>query len=506
MQKQSKKLALGGKAKMYKFDRNHQYSLSNFNQPLGMEMNSENRWVKKAAMIPWDEIEDRYADLFPSKVGMPAKPLRTALGSLLIQKEYGYSDRELVEQIKENPYYQYFIGLPGYEYKAPFVPSLLVEFRKRLDENVLAEINEMIAAYNNPDDSSDDDSNGGGNSADNTNTENDNQLACEPENEGTLILDATCAPQNIAYPQDINLLNEARENLESIIDQICDEYNFYKPRMYREKARKAYLALAKCRKRTGKRIRKAIGQQLRFISRDLGYIDMFVLYNDVVLNDKQKKRLFVLKELYEQQKYMYDNKTHKVKDRIVSISQPYIRPIVRGKAKAPVEFGAKLDMSIDEKGIARLEKLSFDAYNEEDVLVTAIENYRKRTGHYPERVLVDQIYRNQKNRAYCKSRKIRISGKALGRPKKNPTLEEKKIAHQDNMDRIEVERGFSLAKRCFGMGLITTKLDITTRSSIALSILAMNLGNLARAFLLAAFYPIFLLSLQNNEQFKLLDY
>ena len=444
--------------------------------------------------------------MFPSEVGMPAKPLQTALGSLLIQKEYGYSDRELVEQIKENPYYQYFIGLPGYEYKAPFVPSLLVEFRKRLDENILADINEMIAAYNDPDDSSDDDSNGGGNSADNTNTENDKQSACEPENEGTLILDATCAPQNIAYPQDINLLNEAREKLESIIDEICDEYNFYKPRMYRKKAREAYLALAKCRKRTGKRIRKAIGQQLRFISRDLGYIDMFVLYNDVALNDKQKKHLCVLRELYEQQKYMYDNKTHKVKDRIVSISQPYIRPIIRGKAKAPVEFGAKLDMSIDEKGIARLEKLSFDAYNEEDVLVTAIENYRKRTGHYPQRVLVDQIYRNQKNRAYCKSRKIRISGKALGRPKKNPTPEEKKIAHQDNTDRIEVERGFSLAKRCFGMGLITTKLDITTRSSIALSILAMNLGNLARAFLLAAFYPIFLLSLQNNEQFKLLDY
>ena len=491
---------------MYKFDRNHQYSLSDFNQPLGMEMNSENRWVKKVAMIPWDEIENRYADLFPSKVGMPAKPLQTALGSLLIQKEYGYSDRELVEQIKENPYYQYFIGLPGYEYKAPFVPSLLVEFRKRLDENILADINEMIAAYNDPDDSSDDDSNGGGNSADNTNTENDKQSACEPENEGTLILDATCAPQNIAYPQDINLLNEAREKLESIIDEICDEYNFYKPRMYRKKAREAYLALAKCRKRTGKRIRKAIGQQLRFISRDLGYIDMFVLYNDVALNDKQKKHLCVLRELYEQQKYMYDNKTHKVKDRIVSISQPYIRPIIRGKAKAPVEFGAKLDMSIDEKGIARLEKLSFDAYNEEDVLVTAIENYRKRTGHYPQRVLVDQIYRNQKNRAYCKSRKIRISGKALGRPKKNPTPEEKKIAHQDNTDRIEVERGFSLAKRCFGMGLITTKLDITTRSSIALSILAMNLGNLARAFLLATFYPIFLLRLRNNEQFKLLDY
>ena len=486
---------------MYKFDRYHQYSLSDFNQPMGMEMNPENRWVKKAAMIPWDEIEDRYAELFPSEVGMPAKPLQTALGSLLIQKEYGYSDRELVEQIKENPYYQYFIGLPGYEYKAPFVPSLLVEFRKRLDENILAEINEMIAAYNSSDDSSDDDSNDGSNSADDTSNESNTDAASEPENAGTLILDATCAPQNIAFPQDINLLNEARENLEAMIDQICYEYNFYKPRMYREKAREAYLALAKCRKRTSKRIRKAIGQQLRFISRDLGYIDMFVLYNNVVLNEKQYNRLCVIKELYKQQKYMYDNKTHKVKDRIVSISQPYIRPIVRGKAKAPVEFGAKLDMSIDEKGFARLEKLSFDPYNEQDVLITAIENYRKRTGHYPQRVLVDQIYRNQKNRAYCKSRKIRISGKALGRPKKNPTSEEKKIAHQDNTDRIEVERGFSLAKRCFGMGLITTKLDITTRSSIALSILAMNISNLARAFLLSIFYPIILLLGLNNKRF-----
>ncbi len=92
---------------------------------------------------------------------------------------------------------------------------------------------------------------------------------------------------------------------------------------------------------------------------------------------------------------MYRSNTHSVKNRIVSISQPYIRPIVRGKAKSPTEFGAKLDMSIDETGFARLERLSFDPYNEGDVLIGAIENYRQRTGHYPERVLVDQIYRNR---------------------------------------------------------------------------------------------------------------
>ena len=153
------------------------------------------------------------------------------------------------------------------------------------------------------------------------------------------------------------------------------------------------------------------------------------------------------------------------------------------KAKAPVEFGAKLDMSIDENGFARLERLSFDAYNEADVLISAIERYRKRTGRYPERVLVDQIYRNRNNRAFCKSKGIRISGPALGRPKKEPTPEERKTAYSDNTDRIEVERGFSLAKRCCGLGFIRTKLDTTTRCSIALSLLVLNLEKLARGSL-----------------------
>jgi hypothetical protein len=100
--------------------------------------------------------------------------------------------------------------------------------------------------------------------------------------------------------------------------------------------------------------------------------------------------------LVEQQQYMYDNKVHSVPNRIVSINQPYIRPIVRGKAKAPVEFVAKLDLSVKERELAKLERLSFDAYNDADVLITAVENYKARTGHYPKRVLVDQIYRNRR--------------------------------------------------------------------------------------------------------------
>lgn len=101
-------------------------------------------------------------------------------------------------------------------------------------------------------------------------------------------------------------------------------------------------------------------------------------------------------------KYMYDNHTHSVPDRIVSLSQPWVRPIVRGKAGKPVEFGAKLDISVVD-GFTRLGYLSFDAYNEAGTLRQTIEKYRERTGHYPARVLADKIYRNRDNLNFAKN-------------------------------------------------------------------------------------------------------
>ena len=223
-----------------------------------------------------------------------------------------------------------------------------MEFRKRLTADILGEINEMIIEFNHPDDEPPADS------ADDFDDESTESVATDA-NKGTLMLDGTCAPQNIAFPQDINLLNEARENLEMIIDAICYEYNESKPRTYRQNARRDYLALAKRKKRTCKTIRKAIKEQLQYVRRDLRYIDRF-LAEGKELCPSHVTRLDVIRRLYEQQKYMYDNKVHTVQDIIMSISQPYIRPIVRGKAKCPTEFGAKLDMSIDDNGMARIEK------------------------------------------------------------------------------------------------------------------------------------------------------
>lgn len=159
-------------------------------------------------------LRKKYTALFPGKTRMPAKPLRMALGSLLIQKQLGFSDRELLEEITENPYLQYFIGLPGYQMELPFVPFLLVMFRKRLNDDILSEINEMIIAYNIPDAPTP----GGGKDDDSRGDSKENETAdTYATNRDTLVLDGTCVPQNIFFPQDINLVNEARENLEGII-------------------------------------------------------------------------------------------------------------------------------------------------------------------------------------------------------------------------------------------------------------------------------------------------
>ncbi len=159
-------------------------------------------------------------------------------------------------------------------------------------------------------------------------------------------------------------------------------------------------------------------------------------------------------------------------------------------------------MSLDSYGYARIEKLSFDAYNECDVLQDAVERFHERTGRYPERVLADKIYRNRSNLQYCKANGIRLLGPPLGCPKKETNVD-KKQEYIDNADRVAVERSFSLSKRCYGLGLIKTKLADTTKASIVLSIIAMNVGWITasslRLFLKTAFSKIKLLLWRRQE-------
>lgn len=102
-----------------------QLSFEDFYLPFGGKLSSENRWVKLAQLIPWQAFEAEYAALMSEGMGAPAKSFRMALGALLIKERLGTSDAETVEQIRENPYLQYFLGLSVYIDIAPFEASML---------------------------------------------------------------------------------------------------------------------------------------------------------------------------------------------------------------------------------------------------------------------------------------------------------------------------------------------------------------------------------------------
>ena len=482
---------------MYRKPPANQLAFEDFVLPFGGKLNGQNRWVRLAELIPWDEVEAIYAKHFSHTEGAPAKSARVAFGALLIKERLGLSDEETVEQIRENPYLQYFLGFHEFRDERPFNPSMFVHFRKRFSLDDLNHLNEEIVQRSlstKHDDDNDDDA-GDGNT-DSTppggGGESETALSSKP-NRGKLLMDATCAPADIRYPTDIDLLNQGREKTEEIIDTLFVPLKGQqrKPRTYRRKARREYVAFIKSGKRKGKRRRKALRQQLNYLRRNLSTID--ALSEQVpltVLSRRQYRELLVIRELYRQQQWMYDHRSRRIADRIVSISQPHVRPIVRGKAATPTEFGSKLSVSqVD--GFAFVDRLEWDPYNESTDLIAQVEAYRRRFGHYPESVHCDRLYRTRDNRAYCQARGIRLSGPPLGRPPK-PTAdnaaelrEQARQRHQDEVDRIPIEGKFGQGKRRFGLGRIMAKLRHTSEVSIAIIFIVMNLEKCLREIFLA---------------------
>jgi IS5 family transposase len=230
--------------------------------------------------------------------------------------------------------------------------------------------------------------------------------------------------------------------------------------------------------------REARRKQLNYLKRNIRFIEELMTKmdpdSDLV---KEVRKLIIIRKIYEQQKELHSSYSRSVPQRIVSVSQPHIRPIVRGKSGTPVEFGAKITVSLIE-GYCFIDHLSWENFNEGIWLKSQIENYRMRLGFYPESVHADQIYMNRENRRYCKEKGIRLSGKPLGRPVKETTenrddmLQIRKQRYQDQIDRIAVEGSFGVAKRKYGLGLIKSKLQQTSETEIALAIFTMNLDRI----------------------------
>ena len=482
----------------YKDDRN-QLGIDEFFLPFGGKLNKNNRWVRMAEIMPWDYIEEVYLESMSQETGRAAFPARIAYGAIYVKEQEDLTDEETVEAITENPYIQYFLGLKEFRDEPLFNASMMVHFRKRFPVEALAKINEYICTGKRPQDEceadhGEDDSEppkSGGAGKPNKNTSKRKQER-RKKNRGKLLMDATVAPADIKYPTDIDLLNKSREHLETAIDILWQElpHDGHKLPYSAKKARKSYLALAKSKRWTKAKCRKAISEQLRCIELAAAQLKEYeerVSFYDTLYPRWLKDRLSVIPTVYAQQKEMYENGTHTCENRIVSLQQPHVRPINRGKRPNPTEFGQKLHLSVVD-GYTYLERSSWNNFNEGNDLISTAENYKRRFGYYPAAILADRIYQTRKNRSYCAQHGIRLSGPPLGRRKAGETdAKVQRQIYRDACERNAVEGRNGNAKRRWGLDLIMSKLDETAKTEAALNIIAMNVAHRLARWLLRLF-------------------
>ena len=145
---------------------------------------------------------------------------------------------------------------------------------------------------------------------------------------------------------------------------------------------------------------------------------------------------------------MHSTFSKSIADRIVSLHQPHVRPIPRGKTNASTEFGAKIEVSLV-NGFAFLDELSWDAFNEGSHLLSYVENHKKRFGYYPKEVLADAIFSSRVNRNKMKELGIKLIAKPLGRPSKSAVKEYIRPG-----ERNPIEGKFGQGKAAYGLGCI----------------------------------------------------
>ncbi|MCB9298119.1 MAG: IS5 family transposase [Lewinellaceae bacterium] len=501
---------------MIKYTPASERSLSLFRTPFEQELDPNNRWVNMAAVVPWDEMAKVFFSSMSADQGRESIDLRIVLGALLVKHVEGISDEDTIQYIQENIYTQYFVGLPSFQTRPVFVPTLFVEIRKRLGKKGAQELNDMVLKQarrlraikhrakprkKGPKQEGNDEQPG---------QEQESKAAAEApaeeskpvvakeqaekevRNKGTLKMDATVAPQHIGYPTDTRLLSEARVYSEELIDKLYQGSSLWKkkPRTYRRNAHDEYLAFAKKRKPGKQDIKRTRGKQLRYLRRNLKHINCMLDKLEQAGHAAHWKfpdwqRLWVIQELYRQQDIMHRDGRKRIDDRIVNIAQPYVRPIIRGKAGSHTEFGAKLNVS-ETEGFVRMDQVDFDNFNEGILLQEQVEGYKALYGYYPELVLVDQIYLNRENRNYLKDKGIRHAGKPLGRPPEMSRQEKQKRKKEQNK-RSEIEGKFGQGKSKYGLDDIQTRREDTSYACIGLILLALNVIKLGGAFLVLIF-------------------
>jgi hypothetical protein len=521
-----------------------QNQLRLFETPFEQHLDKSNRWVQLADKLPWDDLVIIYNKKLRLDFGAPSIDGRMVIATLIIKHKLNLSDREVIEMIKENIYMQYFVGLSSFTTKEIFHHTEFVHIRKRLQ---IADFNEMTEELMREAGILQQLEQGAEKNNENTGGQNDNDSSAEveqkhaagdeqcttsglqdsvsekaeqqnieqtfplsqqqqqcgeqqtdekqPDNKGVMQLDATVADQKIKYPNDVDLLNTGREETDRLIDILCEEYELTRPRTYRKVARIQYLNFAKKKNKPFKQIKKARKQQLQFLKRNLKRLDEVIEYVQkqtgslrLPFEHRDLRILWAIRLVYAQQLQMHNENTNRISDRIVSIYQPYVRPIMRGKAKHKVEFGSKNGISL-QHGYVLLEKLSWDAYNECNDLQPAANNYKRMHGHYPQWIIADSIYHTKANKKFCEDNHIKLIGKRLSKKALSKmSYKERKEYQKLHNSRNHVEGKFGQGKNGYELNEIKAKYANTSASWIAAVYFVMNILVFAGSSFLSFFY------------------
>lgn len=433
-----------------------------------------NRWVQMGDALPWAEFERVYNNRLKNEsVGAANRPGRMVIAALIIKHKLNLSDEETILAIQENPYMQYMCGLTEYSDRPIFDPSLFTTIRKRITIDDINALTLELVRKAQPKQVKEDNDEG----------DDGDRPRADKTQQTDVKADATCADAEIRYPTDIDLIEDGSRYIDRMIDKACGIRKVRKPSATgRSRIRAIYLNVIKRRHKGARLIKEALGRMLPLLYRDILTLINLIGVDDETygrFNSTQKRTIQAVIDMYHQQEEMLRLGIHTCENRIVSIHQPHVRPIVRGKAKAKVEFGAKIGVSIV-NGFSFIDHHSWEAYNEASDLTIHIEKYKVRFGSEPKRFFGDKIYLNRQNRKILKANGIEIMGRPLGRPPKNQTGEQIERERIGVSLRNEAEAQFGTSKRAYRANNIRARLPETAESWTAMCYFVKNLAKFMR--------------------------
>jgi transposase, IS5 family len=399
--------------------------------------------------IPFDQLSSTIAPPKNSISGKGCKPWFDVKGGIALQflKHYlGLSDALLIERINTDWSMQMFCGIqlkPTEVIKDSNLPSYWRGYiGERLDINAMQK--EFVTAWK-P-------------------YLNDINFSSE---------DATCYESRISFPTPVKLLWDCCNKTYLSYNAIKKQLKQRTSRCNYEDRKKEFLGYQKTKKKTKKAEKKLIKKLLKFLLRLLHLHNQIVTQKGVVLSLKQNEQMLTITKVYEQQHDKVYGHVEQIKDRIVSLSKPYIRPIVRGKETKAVEFGAKVNkLQVD--GISFIEHFSYDAFNEGTRLKNCISLHQKlfdKCTHHS----ADKIYATNENRKYCTSNKIVTNFEPKGKQKAAHVEQSKTMRVILNKERgTRLEGSFGNEKNYYQLHKINARNAITEKCWIFFGMMTAN--------------------------------